>query len=162
VAAAAAVEQLNGIEFPPGTGFRIKVMFAEMLAHSGSSNSLRSAGNRSSSSISAAAGATGPVAAGSTVAAAAAAAAGLQQVQLSSASTSPSPHGRLGGGMGDGGLPMVQVQDGLSNMSLPRIGDGAVGMTAADGSSGFELGGGSGGGMTTSPVNHQGKWGNGV
>jgi len=156
VAAAAAVEQLNGVEFPPGTGFRIKVMFAEMLAHSGSSNSLRSPGNRSSSSL-CAAGGGGGVAGPSpgTAAAAAAAAAGLQQVQLSSASTSPSPHGRLGPGMVDGGLPMVQVPDSLSNMSLPRMGDGTVGVAAADGSSGYELGGGSGAGMTTSPVNHQ-------
>uniref|UniRef100_A0A7S0WZT7 RRM domain-containing protein n=1 Tax=Chlamydomonas leiostraca TaxID=1034604 RepID=A0A7S0WZT7_9CHLO len=38
-AAAAAVEQLNGVEFPPHTGHRIKVMFAEPLGMRGAPSS---------------------------------------------------------------------------------------------------------------------------
>jgi hypothetical protein len=45
IAAQAAVEQLNGIEFPPGTNYRIKVMYAEMLGSGGAG-----AGSSSSSS----------------------------------------------------------------------------------------------------------------
>ncbi|KAG2484367.1 hypothetical protein HYH03_016783 [Edaphochlamys debaryana] len=116
-AAAAAIAQLNGIEFPPHSNQRLKVMYAEQL---GARNQGGSAG-----------GAPGSATHAAHAAAAAHAAGGARSpMAMSLQASTPSPvHTPLSpsvGGLGsDMNVASVQsVQETLANMSLPRVASG--------------------------------------
>ncbi|KAG2433808.1 hypothetical protein HXX76_008166 [Chlamydomonas incerta] len=112
-AAAAAIAQLNGIEFPQHSNQRLKVMYAEQLGARNNANAPGSASHTSTGHHAAAAAAAAHVAGGA-----------RSPMAMSLQTSSPSPvHTPLSQAVNlSPEAHVASVQETLANMSMPRVG----------------------------------------